>query len=835
MKTLLVHLLLFTSVCAIAATQVTSPSSKSSKRSETLTVHREAFAQPFDHDKLTAYMNSLPKDGDYFVVEGDLLLTEQELRSYLVTNAQGEKPAAVSPELLVNTHNGDRDYYRDLAKRNLSYAVDRKTFTAQEYTLVLKNMGQAGKAWESACADCQIHFTHVPQADDDPQPEKVNFIVRKHDSKGEYIAASFFPHDDASRRNLNIDPAYFTTRADKVGVLRHEMGHILGYRHEHIRGISGCYFEDNFWQPLTPYDPKSVMHYFCGGGGSLQLELTALDRSGHRALYGGPSQAAHLTAALAEPDKEKRSETLTVHREAFAQPFDHDKLTAYMNSLPKDGDYFVVEGDLLLTEQELRSYLVTNAQGEKPAAVSPELLVNTHNGDRDYYRYLAKRNLSYAVDRKTFTAQEYTLVLKNMGQAGKAWESACADCQIHFTHVPQADDDPQPEKVNFIVRKHDSKGEYIAASFFPHDDASRRNLNIDPAYFTTRADKVGVLRHEMGHILGYRHEHIRGISGCYFEDNFWQPLTPYDPKSVMHYFCGGGGSLQLELTALDRSGHRALYGGPSQAAHLTAALAEPDKEKRSETLTVHREAFAQPFDHDKLTAYMNSLPKDGDYFVVEGDLLLTEQELRSYLVTNAQGEKPAAVSPELLVNTHNGDRDYYRDLAKRNLSYAVDRKTFTAQEYTLVLKNMGQAGKAWESACADCQIHFTHVPQADDDPQPEKVNFIVRKHDSKGEYIAASFFPHDDASRRNLNIDPSYFTTRADKVGVLRHEMGHILGYRHEHIRGISGCYFEDNFWQPLTPYDPKSVMHYFCGGGGSLQLELTALDRSGHRALYGG
>src|SRR6266478_6216643 len=561
MKTLLVHLLLFTSVCAIAATQVTSPSSKSSKRSETLTVHREAFAQPFDHDKLTAYMNSLPKDGDYFVVEGDLLLTEQELRSYLVTNAQGEKPAAVSPELLVNTHNGDRDYYRDLAKRNLSYAVDRKTFTAQEYTLVLKNMGQAGKAWESACADCQIHFTHVPQADDDPQPEKVNFIVRKHDSKGEYIAASFFPHDDASRRNLNIDPAYFTTRADKVGVLRHEMGHILGYRHEHIRGISGCYFEDNFWQPLTPYDPKSVMHYFCGGGGSLQLELTALDRSGHRALYGGPSQAAHLAAALAEPDIENRLATLTVHREAFAQPFDDDKLTAYMNSLPKDGDYFVVEGDLLLTEQELRSYLVTNAQGEKPAAVSPELLVNTHNGDRDYYRYLAKRNLSYAVDRKTFTAQEYTLVLKNMGQAGKAWESACADCQIHFTHVPQADDDPQPEKVNFIVRKHDSKGEYIAASFFPHDDASRRNLNIDPSYFTTRADKVGVLRHEMGHILGYRHEHIRGISGCYFEDNFWQPLTPYDPKSVMHYFCGGGGSLQLELTALDRSGHRALYGG----------------------------------------------------------------------------------------------------------------------------------------------------------------------------------------------------------------------------------------------------------------------------------
>jgi hypothetical protein len=260
----------------------------------------------------------------------------------------------------------------------------------------------------------------------------------------------------------------------------------------------------------------------------------------------------------------------------------------------------------------------------------------------------------------------------------------------------------------------------------------------------------------------------------------------------------------------------------------------PESAKQSSTLAAHKAAFAQPFDRDKIAAYMASLPKDGDYFVVEGDVLLTEQELRSYLVANAQTEKPATVSPELLVNTHNGEPDFYRDPSHRNLSYSVDRSTFTADEYKMVVQNVDQAGKAWENACTECQVHFTHLSQFDQNPQSGQVNFIVRKHDSKGEYIAASFFPHDDQVRRILNVDPTYFNTTFDKVGVFRHEMGHILGYRHEHIRGIQGCYYEDKAWQPLTPYDPKSVMHYFCGGGGSLQLQLTTLDQTGHRSLYG-
>jgi len=55
-----------------------------------------------------------------------------------------------------------------------------------------------------------------------------------------------------------------------------------------------------------------------------------------------------------------------------------------------------------------------------------------------------------------------------------------------------------------------------------------------------------------------------------------------------------------------------------------------------------------------------------------------------------------------------------------------------------------------------------------------------------------------------------------------------------EHIAGIPGCGVEDNNWKPLTPYDKSSVMHYFCGGAGSMTLALSPTDVAGHRGLYG-
>jgi hypothetical protein len=72
-------------------------------------------------------------------------------------------------------------------------------------------------------------------------------------------------------------------------------------------------------------------------------------------------------------------------------------------------------------------------------------------------------------------------------------------------------------------------------------------------------------------------------------------------------------------------------------------------------------------------------------------------------------------------------------------------------------------------------------------------------------------------------------------VGIMRHELGHTLGWRHEHTRPEAGACFEDNDWRPLTGYDRFSVMHYpQCNGGGDWSLMLTHMDRNGAACAYG-
>jgi hypothetical protein len=69
------------------------------------------------------------------------------------------------------------------------------------------------------------------------------------------------------------------------------LGHVLGFRHEHIRSgaPADCPQEGTSDAiNLTEYDPRSVMHYFCGGIGTQEMKLTEVDRQGAQAVYGPP-------------------------------------------------------------------------------------------------------------------------------------------------------------------------------------------------------------------------------------------------------------------------------------------------------------------------------------------------------------------------------------------------------------------------------------------------------------------------------------------------------------------------------------------------------------------
>lgn len=182
----------------------------------------------------------------------------------------------------------------------LSYCVLQHTFPRQEwYEEVVANMRSATQAWEAICG---VRFEYVPELDTSGsvRPDGVLFPVRYIGAGGAFIAAAFFPNDPARRRRVLIDPSYFTTSFNHVGVLRHELGHVLGFRHEHIRSGAPavCPHEDTSGTiNLTNYDPQSVMHYFCGGVGSHKLELTQVDSMGAQKLYGPPLGSFELLEA----------------------------------------------------------------------------------------------------------------------------------------------------------------------------------------------------------------------------------------------------------------------------------------------------------------------------------------------------------------------------------------------------------------------------------------------------------------------------------------------------------------------------------------------------------
>src|SRR5262249_9296052 len=70
------------------------------------------------------------------------------------------------------------------------------------------------------------------------------------------------------------------------------------------------------------------------------------------------------------------------------------------------------------------------------------------------------------------------------------------------------------------------------------------------------------------------------------------------------------------------------------------------------------------------------------------------------------------------------------------------------------------------------------------------------------------------------------------RVGVLTHQLGHVLGYRHTQPKDLASCYYQDKFLS-LSTNKANSVMRYFCSGDAALPSELTTDDIAFHARLY--
>ncbi len=249
--------------------------------------------------------------------------------------------------------------------------------------------------------------------------------------------------------------------------------------------------------------------------------------------------------------------------------------------------------------------------------------------------------------------------------------------------------------------------------------------------------------------------------------------------------------------------------------------------------------LGKTFEEFEATVYKE--PGEGGKYIVSGDMAIPDRKLLREFFDKLQQEADGVAHGKLTVQLAaaqgaNGGVDIWTSAKKRKLTYCVS-DAFGAHK-PAVIADMEAASKSWEEAA---MVDFIHVPAQDAscDANNANVLFDVRPVDVGGEYLARAFFPSDQRRDRNVLIDSTSFDLPAGEplqlTGILRHELGHSLGLRHEHTRPEAGTCFEDNQFQPLTAYDKFSVMHYpQCNGGGDWSLMLTALDKAGSACLYG-
>ncbi len=232
------------------------------------------------------YIQTLRREcgpGGKFLVDGDVAIADVKLlREFFEDRIQGAHPdSGVVPPVVWPTQQ----------QRALIYCVS-DAFGGQ-HDKVVADMEAATGAWEQVA---NVHFDHdvAQDAACNAGNDAVVFDVNPVDVGADYLARAFSPGEPRADRNIYVDVAALALdpaqELQLAGLLRHELGHALGLRHDHARPASGACFDDAAGE-------FSVMGYpRCDGGTRWKLLLTDRDKNAAACAY-GPASGFSLGSA----------------------------------------------------------------------------------------------------------------------------------------------------------------------------------------------------------------------------------------------------------------------------------------------------------------------------------------------------------------------------------------------------------------------------------------------------------------------------------------------------------------------------------------------------------
>lgn len=237
------------------------------------------------------------------------------------------------------------------------------------------------------------------------------------------------------------------------------------------------------------------------------------------------------------------------------------------------------------------------------------------------------------------------------------------------------------------------------------------------------------------------------------------------------------------------------------------------------------ESLTTGLTYEQFKASLYQEPDTGLY-LVEGDIPIQgEEKLREYYARNVQ---PGG----LIIHQTGGGDTAWNGVQANNLTYCVST---SLSHHAKVVEAMQRAALFWE---AEAYVAFRHDFGQDGNCNASNntVIFDVRVAPSNAPYDARAFFPNESRSNRNILIHPNVVAQDSvdQLTGALTHELGHTLGFRHEHTRYPGSPCAETNDWRALTPFDSTSIMYYnFCPGFTGLWPILSGWDKWGVADKY--